>query len=138
MMGKLVITASLLSLASYFPANAHQDSFTLFTGQNGALATSEVPRHCISNGVMVCHRYHPLFSGGSLKHSLEPRDKPKTVDPGQAKPPSSINGQIVKLNRAGVCLEKGDPGYRQTTSFELYFSIEKCLVRGGRKPPGRF
>ncbi|MDH3387294.1 MAG: hypothetical protein OEN02_05250 [Gammaproteobacteria bacterium] len=128
---KLIIITSLLSLASGLQVDAHEGSIKLFTGQAGSFTASNLPRHCRPNGVMRCHRFHPLFSGGSMKTSLEPRDKSSLKDPVQAGQPlsTSMHGQVIKLNRDGLCLQKGDPGYDQTSTFELYFSVEQCRAR---------
>lgn len=40
----------------------------------------------------------------------------------------------IKKSRAGICHERGTPGYQQTIHFKAFGSIEACLKSGGRLP----
>jgi hypothetical protein len=40
----------------------------------------------------------------------------------------------VKKSRNGVCHARGEQGYRQTTSFVPFESLDACLKSGGRRP----
>ncbi len=40
----------------------------------------------------------------------------------------------VKKSRAGICHERGTPGYPQTVHFKAFASLAACLKSGGRLP----
>jgi hypothetical protein len=126
-----IILALLLTPAWSLIAAAHDGSIRVITGHDGAAVATSLPRHCLVNGVMRCHRYDPLLHDGSMKNSLEPRDRTTLDDPGQVKQlPAGWHGdQIIKLDRNGLCLQAGDPGYDRSSGFELFFSVEKCRAR---------
>lgn len=134
MNGKHIIITSLLAFALAFSANAHQGSVTVYTNHGDSVGAGKLPSYCISNGIMVCHRYNPLFYNGAMKNGLEPRDKSGSGVQNKAEPglAPSNQGQIVKLNHDGICLVKGDLDYAGTMRFELFFTVDECLVRGGR------
>jgi len=133
-----IILALLLTPAWSLDTAAHEGSIRVITGHDGAAVANNLPRHCLANGVMRCHRYHPLFRDGSMKNSLEPRDRSALDGPGQVKQrPAGWQGdQIIKLDRNGFCLQTGDPGYDRSSGFELFFSIEKCLARSAELSRG--
>jgi len=135
---KPIILALLLTPAWSFIAAAHEGSIRVFTGHDGATVVTSLPRHCLVNGVMRCHRFDPLLHDGSMKNSLEPRDRTTLDDPGQVKQrPAGWHGdQIIKLDRNGLCLQAGDPGYDRSSGFELFFSIEKCRARSAELSRG--
>lgn len=41
---------------------------------------------------------------------------------------------VVKKSRAGICHERGSPGYEQTIHFKAFGTIQACLKSGGRLP----
>jgi len=135
---KPIILALLLTPAWSFIAAAHEGSIRVITGHDGAAVATGLPRHCLVNGVMRCHRFDPLLHDGSMKNSLEPRDRTTLDDPGQVKQrPAGWHGdQVIKLDRAGLCLQAGDPGYDLSSGFELFFSIEKCRARSAELSGG--
>jgi len=110
----------------------------VITGHDGAAVATNLPRHCLANGVMRCHRYHPLFRSESMKNSLEPRDRSTLDDPGDMiqRPAGWHSDQIIKLDRNGLCLQTGDPGYDRASGFELFFSIDKCRSRSAELSRG--
>lgn len=53
---------------------------------------------------------------------------------GPASMATVVPGVPVKKSRAGICHERGTPGFEQTIHYKAFASIEACLKSGGRLP----
>ena len=73
----LLIIPTLIFVSAFTPA-VNSISFTHDIDQNGNHHSSNLPKFCVSNGVLVCHLNSPLFKGGLMKFSLRPRADSKS------------------------------------------------------------
>lgn len=128
-----LLLPSILALVSSFAAGAHEGEVKIYTGNNDRLAVERLPGHCLVDGLLVCHLYHPVLQDGVMKTGLERRDRSDAdLLPHTEKLfPSSQRQPTIKLSADGICLAPGDPGFERTTRFELVFSLEDCRRRGG-------
>jgi len=125
-----IITVLLLT----FMPLAHSISFIQYIDHNGNLVTSNIPKSCVSNGLMICFQYHPVIKSNSFLVSREPTiiktSKPKF----EPKKSSSTKEPAVKMSGNEICHSKGDRDYEKTKNYKSFSSIDECTGKGGRSP----
>ena len=127
-----IIPVSALLLA--FMPTVHSISFTQYIDHNGNIVTSNIPKSCVSNGLMVCFQYHPVIKSGPVSVSRQPTiiktSKPK-FEPKKSSPTKEPD---VKMSNNNICHSKGDRDYGKTKVYSRFSSIDDCIDAGGRHP----
>ena len=128
-----IIPVSALLLA--FMPTVHSISFIQYIDHNGNIVTSNIPKSCVSNGLMVCFQYHPVIKSGPASVSRQPTII-KTSNPKlKSKKSSATEEPNVKMSNNNICHAKGDRDYGKTKVYSNSFSsIDDCIDAGGRHP----
>jgi hypothetical protein len=134
MKGILPKIIPVLALLLTFMPTVHSISFTQYIDHNGNIVTSNIPKSCVSNGLMVCFQYHPVIKSGPVSVSRQPTiiktSKPKL----KSKKLSTTEEPDVKMSSSNICHSKGDRDYGKTKEFSQFSSIDECIDAGGRHP----
>ncbi len=134
MKGILLKIIPVLALLLTFMPIAYSISFIQYIDNDGNIVTSNIPKSCVSNGLMVCYSYHPVIKSGSFVASRQPAviktSKPKF----KSKKLSPTNGPDVKMSSNNICHAKGDRDYGKTKEVSGFSSINDCIDAGGRHP----
>jgi len=134
MKGILLKIIPVLALPLTFMPIANSISFTQYIDNDGNIVTSNIPKSCVSNGLMVCFQYHPVIKSRSFSVSREPAVI-KTSKPNfKSKKLSSAKEPDVKMSSSKICHAKGDRDYGKTKEFSQFSSIDECIDAGGRHP----
>jgi len=134
MKGILPKIIPVLALLFAFMPMAHSISFTQYIDRNGHLVTSNIPKSCVSNGLMICYSYHPVIKSKSFLESREPAVI-KTSNPKfKSKKLSPTKEPDVKMSSSNICHAKEDRDYGKTKEFSRFSSIDECIDAGGRHP----
>ncbi|MDJ0778357.1 MAG: hypothetical protein QNJ85_10870 [Gammaproteobacteria bacterium] len=62
------------------PLGAHDGYIAVYSNSGDQLVRQQAPDHCLRDGVLVCHRFHPLFQPSSMRYALAPRRQADTSD----------------------------------------------------------
>ncbi len=135
MKGILLKIIPVLALLLTFMPIAYSISFIQYIDNDGNIVTSNIPKSCVSNGLMVCFQYHPVIKSRSFLESRQPAviktSKPKF----KSKKLSPTKEPAVKMSSNNICHAKGDRDYGKTKEFSRSFSsINDCIDAGGRHP----
>ena len=70
----------LFGLVLATPVKAHDGYIAIYSSSGDRLLRRQMPDHCLRDGVMLCHRFHPLFQPSSMRYGLAPREQPASPD----------------------------------------------------------
>jgi len=134
MKGILPKIIPVLALLLTFMPIANSISITQYIDNDGNIVISNIPKSCVSNGLMVCFQYHPVIKSRSFSVSRQPTiiktSKPKF----EPKKSSSTEEPGVKMSSSKICHAKGDRDYGKTKVYSRFSSIDDCIDAGGRHP----
>ena len=134
MKGILPKIIPVLALLLIFMPNANSIKFTQYIDHHGHLVTSNIPKSCVSNGLMVCYRYHLLIKARPVSVSKQPTIKKISKPKIKPKKSSSTKEPNVKMSGNKICHSKGSSHYGKTKSYDSFASIDECISKGGRPP----
>ncbi len=129
----LKIIPALALLLTFMPI-ANSISFTQYIDNDGNIVTSNIPKSCVSNGLMVCFQYHPVIKSRSFLVSRQPTINKPIKQKIKPRKSSSTKEPDVKMSSNNICHAKGDRDYGKTKEFSRFSSIDDCIDAGGRHP----
>jgi len=134
MKGILLKIIPVLALLLTFMPIAYSISFTQYIDNDGHLVISNIPKSCVSNGLMVCYSYHPVIKARLVSIPKQPTINKTIKQKIKPKKSSSTKEPDVKMSNNNICHSKGDRDYKKTKKYESFASIDECISSGGRSP----